>query len=98
MSSKRTCIVILSGGMDSTVLAHHVASLSGHQLIGCVSVNYGQRHKKELLCAAKTCKHLNVEHFLVDLQPLGRLFDKSSLTGDVLVPHGHYAEKSMKAT
>jgi 7-cyano-7-deazaguanine synthase len=45
---KSAAVVLLSGGMDSTVLLHHVArTLSPSPLIS-LSYSYGQRHSKEL--------------------------------------------------
>lgn len=95
---KHPTLVILSGGLDSTVLAHYVHNSSTLSLLGGVSVDYGQRHRHELLCAAKTCEQLNVPHFLIDLHAIRDLIHSSALTGDTPVPHGHYAEESMRAT
>jgi 7-cyano-7-deazaguanine synthase len=97
-AEKLPTIVILSGGMDSTVLAYHTAHSGGHELIGCVSVNYGQRHSKELDCAKATCVDLKVPHYLLELSNLRKFISSSALTGDQEVPEGHYAEESMKAT
>lgn len=95
---KKPTLVILSGGMDSTVLAYHIKSTPSHELKGCVSVNYGQRHAKELECAAKTCSRLQVPHYLVDMRAVQLGLGASALTGGGAVPEGHYAEASMKAT
>lgn len=38
-------IVICSGGLDSVTLAYKVAR--EHELLGLVSFDYGQRHKKK---------------------------------------------------
>ena len=53
-------IVICSGGLDSVSLAHKVAA--EHQLIGLVSFDYGQRHRKEVDFAAACAKRLGVPH------------------------------------
>ena len=95
---KSPTLVILSGGMDSTVLAYHIKNSPQHELIGCVSVDYGQRHKHELLCAQRTCVQLDVPFHQLDLSGLGSVIHSSALTGDQPVPDGHYAEESMKAT
>ena len=44
-------IVICSGGLDSVTLAHKVAA--ERRLSGLLSFDYGQRHVKELDCAAR---------------------------------------------
>lgn len=94
---KKKALVILSGGMDSTVLAYLTAAT--HDLVGVVTVDYGQRHKKEIQMARLTANTLRVPHYIADMTGLRSLLSGSSLTSsDVAVPHGHYAEESMKAT
>ncbi|MBO0346655.1 7-cyano-7-deazaguanine synthase QueC [Roseibium sp. CAU 1637] len=89
-------LVICSGGLDSVTLAHKVAR--AHQLIGLVSFDYGQRHKKELAYAKACADALDTEHTLIDISNVGRLLSGSALTDDIDVPDGHYAEESMKVT
>ena len=90
-------ILTYSGGLDSTVLLYWLRA-QGHE-VRCLSVNYAQRHKKELTHAAAICKLLGVEHRIADLSNLGFLFAGSSQTSaDIAVPEGHYAEESMKQT
>ncbi|MEQ8785387.1 MAG: 7-cyano-7-deazaguanine synthase QueC [Pirellulaceae bacterium] len=90
-------VVVLSGGMDSAVLLYHLNSLS-HDL-KAISVNYGQRHARELEAAAELCRRLDVEHRVVDLRSLAAILGKNSLSDvSVDVPEGHYQEESMKLT
>jgi len=90
-------VLIYSGGIDSTVLLYDLLN-SGHD-VQALSVNYGQRHSKELDCAKSLCKQLNVEHHAADLTALNPLLSGSSLTSPhVQVPEGHYEDESMKAT
>lgn len=90
-------VVVLSGGMDSTVLLHHHIALNDEVL--AISVNYGQRHSKELECARDLCERLKVPHYWADLSSVGQLFTGSSQTDpSVPVPKGHYAKETMKAT
>lgn len=91
-------IVILSGGLDSTVLAYYTAAALKDSLLGCVSVDYGQRHRVELKCAIRTCAKLGVEHTLLNLGDLRSALSSSALTSQQPVPEGHYAEQSMQAT
>jgi len=90
-------VLILSGGLDSTVLLyHHIAAL--HQ-VHAVSVNYGQRHVKELDFARETCKRLRIGLSEIDLTSLGKHFLGNSQTDlTVPVPEGHYEAESMKQT
>ncbi|CAN7154244.1 7-cyano-7-deazaguanine synthase QueC [Mesorhizobium amorphae] len=89
-------LVICSGGLDSVSLAHKVAT--EQKLIGLLSFDYGQRHKKELGFAAICAKRLGVPHQIVDIRDVGRNLSGSALTDNVDVPDGHYAEDSMRIT
>jgi 7-cyano-7-deazaguanine synthase len=91
-------IVVLSGGMDSTTVAHIVKDTYPGELI-CVSFDYGQKHKKELFYAEKTADKLDAEWIRVDLSQLASLFKTSALTNEkVNIPDGHYTDKSMGVT
>lgn len=74
------CVVPVSGGIDSTVILNWVAS-EGHE-IHAVSFNYGQRHlKREMECAEKNCKHVNVKsHKILNLDFFKDIVTTSSLT------------------
>jgi len=90
-------ILIYSGGLDSTTLLYHLRA-DGHH-VAALSINYGQRHRWELVAAQRLCHALGVVHELVDLQVLRPLLAGSSQTDcTVPVPHGHYTDASMKAT
>ena len=89
-------VVLVSGGLDSTVLIGHLQA-QGHDVLA-FSVNYGQRHSKELAAAIKVCDYLGVEHVCIDLSNLRIILTKSALTGMLEVPDGHYEDDSMKAT
>lgn len=89
-------IVVCSGGLDSVSLAHKVAD--EQELIGLVSFDYGQRHKKELDYAAACARRLGVSHRIIDISEIGRHLTGSALTDDLAVPDGHYAEETMKIT
>ncbi len=90
-------VAVYSGGLDSTVLLYHLRD-AGHE-VAALSVDYGQRHRQELNCAAVIAGDLGIEHEVVDLRSMTRLLGGSSLTDPgVPVPHGHYADATMKAT
>ena len=93
---KRT-VIIHSGGMDSTVLLAHLVA-EGREA-HALSVDYGQRHRRELVAAAEICAHYQVPHRIADLRGVTSLFGANALTDSkVAVPEGHYEEASMKAT
>ena len=52
-------IILLSGGLDSCVAAC-IAKERGYEIY-VLSFDYGQRHKKELLCALRIGEHLGVK-------------------------------------
>jgi 7-cyano-7-deazaguanine synthase len=91
-------VAIVSGGMDSITLAHHL-NAAGHEL-HLVSFDYGQRHgSRELEMAAKCAIDLGADHSIVAMPDLAGLIRTSALTSDAIdVPDGHYAEDTMKAT
>jgi 7-cyano-7-deazaguanine synthase len=89
-------LVIISGGMDSTVLAYLVKALQYEPVL--LSFNYGQRHKKELTFAAITAKKLGAVHHIVDLSGIQGLLAGSALTSDIEVPEGHYSADNMAIT
>jgi len=98
MQESTKVVVLLSGGIDSTVLMY---SLIANYEVYPLSVSYGQRHGKELVAAGKVCaargdwllgrwKRLNL-NVLRDLLP-------STLTDVGEIPKGHYEDESMKQT
>lgn len=89
-------IVICSGGLDSVSLAYKVAA--EQELVGLISFDYGQRHKKEVDFAARCADRLGVPHDLIDMSHIGKHLSGSALTDDVDVPDGHYAEENMRVT
>ena len=103
----KKAVSLLSGGMDSTVLAYMLKA-DGHD-VHLLSFDYGQRHVKELAAAAMIAEQLNVRHDVVallvggypegGLSPLATVIGTSSLTNSAIeVPDGHYAEETMRIT
>jgi 7-cyano-7-deazaguanine synthase len=92
-----TCVAVVSGGLDSAVLAHHLRD-EGWAL-RLVSFDYGQRHRVELEHAAAMAAGMGVSHDVVDLRGVGALLSGSALTDDAVeVPDGHYTAESMRTT
>lgn len=90
-------VLILSGGLDSTTLLYKL--LADGEEVGCLSFDYGQRHRRELGCAAQVCRLLGVEHHVVELYPLQPLLAGSALSDPgVEVPEGRYSEETMRVT
>ena len=90
-------VVVLSGGMDSAVLLYHLLD-AGHA-VKTLSINYGQRHVRELDSAAALSERVGVEHRIADLSSINPLLGSNSLSSDQAdIPEGHYEEESMKLT
>lgn len=89
-------IVVCSGGLDSVSLAHKIAA--ERELVGLISFDYGQRHRKELDFAAECASRLGVFHQIIDMRAIGSQLTGSALTDDIDVPDGHYAEETMRIT
>lgn len=89
-------LAVVSGGMDSVTLAYMLRD-EGFS-VDVFSVDYGQRHVRELRCAEQCAEALGGEH-IVAVVPIAHLLTGSALTdGAVDVPEGHYADESMRAT
>ena len=107
--TRQRAVVIVSGGMDSCVLAYYYAA-AGFDL-HLLSFDYGQKHVKELAYAEKYIARmrgrfalseypLDIQHDVIEL-PISRLLsdsDSALLNQGVQMPHGHYTDDSMKAT
>ena len=90
-------VVLFSGGLDSTVLVYHL--LQEKADLKLLSIDYGQRHHKEIISSTQIAESLGVPHFVLSLPSLGQLLGGSALTDqEISLPEGHYAEESMKAT
>ena len=89
-------VIILSGGLDSTTLLHQLVQ-EGWQL-KALSFDYGQKHSKELECAALQAKKFNIEHEICSIDFMNDLFKSNLLKSGEAIPEGHYEDESMKQT
>ena len=81
----RPALVLLSGGLDSTVLLHSVAQKLRQGKLFVLSFNYGQRHNKELDCARYQADLAGAtSHEIIDIAFLGKLLQGST----ALIPGG----------
>jgi 7-cyano-7-deazaguanine synthase len=71
--------LLLSGGQDSFVCL--LWSLAQFEKVETVSINYGQRHKKELEYAARIAGHFDVKHTIYDIGNFFQIMTVSSLIG-----------------
>lgn len=97
MSNSNKAVIILSGGLDSTVLLYKL--LRDGREVSAIGFDYGQRHAKELRVAASQCMKLGVPFEVVHMDGFATLIPGSSQTDrSVSVPEGHYEEETMKQT
>lgn len=81
-------LVILSGGMDSSVLLHYVAKELKYEEIYAITFNYGQRIVREIECAKFQTKACNVkEHKVINMDFFRDISKMSALTNtDLKIP------------
>lgn len=65
VTPKRKAFVLLSGGLDSTTCLYQAMKDYGDA--EAISVDYGQRHKKEMAYARKSCDKLGIKHTILDI-------------------------------
>jgi len=84
---KYDAVMLLSGGLDSTVLAYWLKN-RGYSAIA-LTFDYGQKARKELRCAEWVAKQLGFEHEVIKLPKT--VFQSSSLLvngqGSTVVPN-----------
>lgn len=97
MENKKITI-ILSGGMDSITLLYFIMSKTDKSNIKALSINYGQKHKKELIKAIELCDELNIDHKIVNISEVQNLLESSLTKNNQKIPEGYYAKETMKQT
>jgi len=91
----KDCILILSGGMDSTTLLYDYQD----RIALAVSFDYGSKHNaREIPFARFHCEKLAIEHLVIPLAFMGEYFKSSLLEGGEDIPEGNYDEENMKST
>jgi 7-cyano-7-deazaguanine synthase len=65
------CVVILSGGMDSTITMRLAVEKYGKENVSALTFDYGQKQKREIDMARITTNMLGVKHKIVDAGFLG---------------------------
>ena len=75
------CVIIISGGLDSVVLMHHIAKTLKYNEIYALTYNYGQRLIREIDCARYQAAIVGViEHKIIDLSFFKDIASTSALT------------------
>jgi 7-cyano-7-deazaguanine synthase len=90
-------VLVYSGGLDSTVLLYHLRH-EGHE-VRTLSVDYGQRHRRELASAEAITTAIGVDHRVVDLRGLGQLLAGRALIAPTEdVPREEYSRENLEIT
>ncbi len=91
-------IQIHSGGFDSTTLLYWTVREYPDIEVRTLSIDYGQKMRKELECAYRIARLLDLEHAQIDLSALRHIFGGSTLLiGNDAAPTGNQWESSMMA-
>ncbi|KKL92549.1 hypothetical protein LCGC14_1883570 [marine sediment metagenome] len=77
---KSKAVVALSGGADSATILY--LAIQQCDEVHAISINYGQRHVKELECAKKLCELNNIKHTIVPFDLT--VFGGSPLTDETM--------------
>jgi 7-cyano-7-deazaguanine synthase len=88
-------IVLLSGGLDSSVLLAKVVKEHQAENVIALNIYYGQKHAKELECAKYQAEWHNVRYIEANLSDVFK-FDKDCpllINGKNQIPHESYAEQ-----
>lgn len=96
-SNQEGAVVLVSGGLDSTVLLHHAVKEMSIDPVHALSFDYGQRHRKELECAAWQARQLDTAvHKCVDMTFVSDLVKEgtSLVIGGAEVPDLEALEKN----
>lgn len=98
MSNKSSkALVLSSGGVDSTVCVAIAVDKLGAENVSTVSVSYGQKHSKELECAAKVADFYHTGHYELDLSNILKYSNCSLLKGSTeAIPEMSYADQIAK--
>jgi len=96
MTGKGKCVVVLSGGPDSSTVAYW-AKDQGYEVLA-MSCKYGQIATKEIECATRVATELGISLRVIDLSSLKQIFSgvtslvdakiplTSSFSGPIIVP------------
>lgn len=86
--SVKNKVVVLSGGLDSSILTYKLVTEFGKDRVKALSFNYGQKHSLELGCAKTTCEKLGIEHRVIDI----------SFIGDIIAPVSALSNRGLVST
>ncbi|MDD6762659.1 MAG: 7-cyano-7-deazaguanine synthase QueC [Clostridiales bacterium] len=81
----KKALVVLSGGQDSTTCLYWAVDKFGKENVTAVGFDYGQRHKKELECAADICAEEGIAYEVIPTPIINQLSANSLTRTDIPV-------------
>ena len=95
LGNMKDCLIVISGGMDSTTMLHQFKD----RIALALTFDYGSKHSdKEIKCAALHCEKFGIKHIIIGLDFFQKYFKSSLLKNGESIPEGHYEDESMKST
>lgn len=87
-------LVLSSGGVDSTTCVSLAVEKYGKENVATVSIFYGQKHDKEIICARRVAEYYGLAHYEFDLSTILQYSNCSLLAhSDEAIKHKSYAEQ-----
>jgi 7-cyano-7-deazaguanine synthase len=75
----KRCLVIFSGGQDSTTCLYW--SLNRYDIVEAITFNYGQKHSVELECSKFICEKEGVKQTIIDISFLNTIVESALTSG-----------------
>ena len=89
-----SCVVLSSGGMDSTTCLAMAIHYLGAENVISLSITYGQKHIKEIEAARKIAEYYGIQHYEKDLTSVFDFSNCSLLSKSTdSIVHQSYAEQ-----
>lgn len=90
MMDENKCIVVFSGGQDSTTCLFW--AIKKFEKIIALTFDYGQRHQQEIEVAKNICRSLNIEHHILNMSLLAQLSPNALTHHDMEITKGNEDE------
>lgn len=92
-TNRGKCIVLFSGGLDSTVALYLATNSLGTENVMALNCYYGQQHDIEMQMAQQTCEALGVQYRAFNLREVYTNCGATLLANNAKVAHGDYASQ-----